>query len=202
MDNKAVLQILDHLGSEYSKKWTPEEKKQKIKTWTMILKDVTEAQGWHGLEKALKSPGEFMPSVGKFREMCLSGKGTASIEMDAHEAWGVVMKHLNAYVSPIFKDGAIAETIRKMGGWKRLCGMLTTEEPFRKKDFIDLYQIARRKEEKFFPMLRGIYEDDFKFIGFASREEEQKALEWAQRRIEQDNGILKMLMEGVNGKAI
>jgi hypothetical protein len=210
MNSKAIIQILDHLGSEYSKKWSEDEKDTKIKTWSTILNDVTDEQGMVGLRKALESPSEFMPSVGKFKQMCLSGSGCQSLEDEALQAWAIVIKNLNSSISPVFKDSAIAEAIRKMGGWKRLCGMTIfppekSEEPFRKKDFVDLYAVARRKKEEFNPMLKGLNEffidgefrPQYRFIGYDPGADKKAVLAQIEQKENTDKKMLAMIMEGV-----
>lgn len=168
MNQKLVIKILDALGGEYSKNWTDNEKSIKLNNWNTALNDVTDEQGRAGLEKALKSPREFMPSVGQFREMCLAGTGL-SLEEDAVNAWGIVERHLAIGKSPVFKDSAIAETIRNMGGWKRLAMCDYSELPFRKKDFIDSYPIYRRQKYEFNPVLPGIYgyNEEYQYIGYS-----------------------------------
>ena len=188
MTRNLITKILETLASEYSKNWTKDEMKAKTHTWNKILADVTDKQGEIGLIKALENPDEFMPPVGKFKQMCIAGSGAENLEDEALKAWGLVIENLNAYVSPVFRDTAIAETIRKMGGWKKLCSMLEEETAFRKKDFLGLYPIYRRQKDTFNPMLKG--KDDFytggklvndhKFIGFSSEKGKEMALEMAR----------------------
>ena len=56
MNENVVLEILRSLESEYSKNWSDNERKVKLRNWVAVLKDVTDKQGWAGLEKALKDP--------------------------------------------------------------------------------------------------------------------------------------------------
>ena len=201
MTPKTVSKILDHIGCEYSKKWSEQEKALKIETWSMMLEEVTDEQGKIGLKKALEDPGDFMPSVGKFKQMCLSGKGASNLEDEARKAWGLIIDNLNPTVSPIFKDTAISETVRKMGGWKRLCDMQTDEMPFRRKEFVELYPIYRRQKQVFNPMLKGndaLFENgklinDYRFIGFSSEEGRLKALEMIETAKTAESMAMKML---------
>lgn len=173
MNSKAIIQILDHLGSEYSKKWTPKEKNLKIKTWSTILADVTDEQAMGGLRKALESPGEFMPPVGKFKEMCLSAAGCHSLEDEATMAWDLAINNTNPYACAVFKNAVIAETIREMGGWVKFSSMLTADKPFRKRDFTGIYAVLKRRGRNYSPLLMGIHgvtgsigQDYRKFIGY------------------------------------
>ncbi len=135
MTGQEITIILESIMAESAVRWTDRERKLKLRNWIEKLSGLTSAQGKIGLDKALDHPDSFMPGVGQFREMCLSGEGCSSIEDQAHTAWALVIQHLNAYSSPIFKDSAIAESIRSMGGWRSLCSMETAVEAFRKKDF-------------------------------------------------------------------
>lgn len=123
MKKETVTMILESLDANYRQKMSEKEKAINVRTWHTILHDVTDEQGMIGLRKILEDPGEFMPPVGKFKQMCLAGSGCKSLEDEAHQAWALVMQNLNAYASPVFKDTAIPEAIRKMGGWKTLCSM-------------------------------------------------------------------------------
>lgn len=168
MNAKVIIKILNVIGSEYSKKWSQAEKKQKIETWRAVLEDVTDEQGMAGLVKLLSQPSEFPPPVGKFRQMCLSAHGCNSLEDEALLAWGLVINNLDGDSPVIFKDAAIAETIRQMGGWVKLSDVLTVDVPFRRKEFIELYVIVKSKEkhEDYTRMLPGRYESFKKFVGF------------------------------------
>ncbi len=166
MRKETIIQILDTLHAEYSKKLSDKEKGYKVRTWMAVLGDITNEQGRIGLTKALKSTSEFMIPVGQFRVLCLTPECCNSSEDEASDAWALVMENLNAWSSPVFKNTVIAEVIRKMGGWKRLCGMLESEVPFRKKDFIDCYLVSKRKDKEFYPILRG-QNPDYKFIGYS-----------------------------------
>jgi hypothetical protein len=193
--------IVETLTSEVSKNFTDKEIAIKVRTWNLKLKDIADADGLRALDELTEKKLEFMPSVGEFKQMCLSGPGCGSLEDSALEAWALVKKHLNAYIYPIFSDTAIAETIRKMGGWAQLCRMLEDEEPFRKKDFVQLYEINSRKKEDFPPMLsgqgktmiKGKLRPDFKFIGFQSKEAKMAAWEIVKQIKQSDNKLLAML---------
>jgi len=192
MNEETIINILDTLASEYSKNFSAKEKSLRVRTWVMMLKNITDEQGYKGLEKALDNPSEFMPTVGKFKEFCLSGAGSKSLEDDAHEAWALVRKNLNSWISPIFKDSCIAEAIRKMGGWKQLCGMLTIDATWRGKEFVDYYLVALRENKEFLPMLRGEHED-YKFIGYDKTDNLEKLLKAIKSREQDNTKILRQI---------
>lgn len=188
--------ILESLASESSRRFSETERALKIRNWMATLEDIPDELGVKGLKKALKDGGKFMPSVGKFRQMCLTESGCHDVKDEAQLAWGLVINNLNGWRSPVFKDSAIAETIRQMGGWSKLCSMSEEEIPFRKIDFLAIYPILKRQKKKFYPVLNegtakrlfigGKSYPNFKFIGFAP-EDNLKAIAAnleAQKRIE------------------
>ena len=194
MKHETIVLVLETLMSESSKNFSEKEKALKIRTWMTKLKEIPDVEGLRALYKCLDAENKFMPSVGKFKQMCLSGEGCYNLEDKAHGAWAAVIRHLNAYSSPVFKDTAIAETIRGMGGWKKLCSMLETEQPFRKKDFIDLYLVYSRQEKEFDPCLKGIYGDDFKFIGYEKTDDLVKVMAAIEQKETSSKKLLGMLV--------
>jgi len=173
MKEENVIMILESLMSESSRRFSDIEKTMKIKTWTMALNDISDEQGMIGFEKAIKNPNEFMLSSGQFRELCVSGN--ESLESDGNISWALVMKNLNSYIRPVFKDSCISETIRQLGGWGNICLMETKEEPFRKQDFIQNYQSIRRRGKEYNPALSWHSRREKKFIGYDSKEEIENA---------------------------
>jgi hypothetical protein len=203
MKTETIVEILEILGSEYSKRWTPEEKKQKIKTWAAMLTEITDEQGKIALRKALEDNSEFMPPVGKFKQMCLSGVGCHSLEDEAEHAWSLVINNLNSWSSPVFKDSAIAETIRKMGGWAILCSITNKEVPFRKQDFLALYPALKRRKQEFFPLLnegsaKNLYVNgqaypNLKFIGYEESDDLKEVVAQIEANRNSENKLLEMI---------
>ena len=185
MKKETVAMIIESLISEQSKRFSEHEIALKIRNWHTILEDVTEEQAMAGLRKCLELAGEFMPSIGKFNEACLSGSGCSSLEDQAAEAWALIMANISAWGSLVFKDTAIAETLRKMGGRNMLSNMLITEEPFRKRDFIALYLTMKRKKQEFSPILSDKYVKDYKFLGYDESDDLQKVVV----QIEEQKGL-------------
>lgn len=197
MRHKTVVMILESLDANYRQKMSKKEMALQLRNWSAILKEVPDEQGLKGLQKMLEDPDGFMPTVGKFKSICVGGEGCQSLEDEALVAWDMARKNLDAYSSPVFKDTCIAEAIRKMGGWKKLCSMLETEEPFRKKEFIDLYVIVKRAGHTYPPMLRGKYKDDFKFIGYAPEDDLKQVVVQIERKQNSDARLMQMITKGV-----
>lgn len=170
-----------------------------IEAWHISLDEVTDQEIGIGVKKALDLDGKFMMGVGEFKQLCLSAPGVSSIEEEAKEQWALVVKNLNSYSNPIFKNAVIAEAIRKMGGWKKLCMMLESEVPFREKDFVSHYSVYKRRKGDYEPNVMSIdCNETLKYIGFDSHEEMGKALEKAQKKKAIENKTMKMLAGGEN----
>ena len=145
-----------------------------------------------GLEKALDLPLDFMPSIGKFKEFCLTESGTQSIEDEAAEAWYLAYNNLNHTISPIFKNTSIAETIRRMGGWVKFSSMEYKDEPFIRKEFISLYIIMRRRNDEYQPRLSGECRTN-KFIGYSENDDLDQVLIDVEKFKSSESKMLEML---------
>lgn len=171
-----------------------------IEAWHIALIEVDDKQVGYGLKKALERESGFLPSVGEFKQLCLSAPGVSSIEEEAKEQWSLVVKNLNYYANPIFKNSAISEAIRKMGGWKKVCSMLEAEQPFREKDFISLYSVYKRRNEDYDCNLLPLDSNStIKYIGFESHEDMTKSLEMIKTRESAGRKALKMLADKTSG---
>lgn len=198
--------VTEMLLSLCARRYSDKERLLIITAWEHALRGVPMEKIKSGLDKAIEAHDGFMMPPGKFKELCLTGAGCQSAEDEAREAWYLVVKNLNAYCSPVFRDSAIAEAVRKMGGWKRLCGMIVfppekSEEPFRRKDFIDLYLVAKRQNIEFSPMLKGSdnffingeSRSDYKFIGYDAGFGKKAILAQIEQKETADKRILAML---------
>lgn len=195
-----IVKTLDLLIAETSMKLDEKKKVKKLEAWHIGLDDISDEQINNGLKKALKSTTGFLMACGEFRQLCLIGPGSVSIEDQAEQAWFIIMKRLNHTISPYFKDSSISEAIRRMGGWKNLCLMLIKDEPFRKKDFILNYlSIKKSGRDDFDRYLSGSFGVEYAVpIGYDT---EKDALLIEQIETDLKNGrrtehkLLKMITE-------
>lgn len=82
--------------------------------------------------------GQFMPKPADIIRH-LEGDG----ETHALKAWSKVesaIRSIGGYDSVIFDDPLIVVVVKSMGGWPRLCGMLTKDIPFHAGEFMRRYQ--------------------------------------------------------------
>jgi len=207
---KQIVEILKSLSSEYSKKWTEDELKLKIRNWITVLGDLSPQQLINGLKKALHDTSDFMPSIGKFRAMCISKNGCLSIDDEAIDAWSLLMKNLNSTITPVFKDKAITGTVNNLGGWKPFCASINdVNEPFKRKEFISYYCMNRKMKDKFSYVpdrvgkifMDGVEKHFYKFVGNFS--EDEKIITAAEvKRLESSKKRSLKLLSGEKGGAI
>lgn len=196
----SILKTLDLLLAEANKVFSEEEKELKIDSWHIALSDVSDQQIKVGLVKALRTPNAFMLDAGSFRELCLSDLGSANVEDDGHKAWADVISRLNGYAMPVFKDAAIGEAIRRMGGWKRFCEMSEEDQKYQKKDFIRSYAYARRSGRTFDPHLNVIRGDHMVFIGFDNEEEINQTVKQVKEIQSREDEFSKTLLGMMDDK--
>lgn len=178
----------------------PKNENALLRAWHRGLHDLSDEQIAYGLQRILERPSGFKPTVGEFRQFASSHPGCSSIEDEAKEAWSLVMKNLDYYSSPVFKNTAISEAIRKMGGWQKLCSMQTNEIPFRMQDFIALYGVYKRRGDQYQPELLGWGEKkDYKLIGFAAEEEKTQVLKQIESGQSAERKMLEMLKTSRGG---
>ena len=175
---KSIIKTLDLLIAESSKNISDDSKKDKLEAWHIGLDDIKDEQILSGLKKALKSTTGFLTSCGEFRELCISDEEVMSMELQAHRAWNLVYKNLNSYTSPYFKDAAIAETVRIMGGWKKICSMLIKDEPFIKKEFFSIYNPLKKSGKTDYDpyLIGGSGSKSMHFLGFDTKDDNEKKL--------------------------
>lgn len=77
-------------------------------------------------------------------------------------AWGLVRQAISrhgAYSTVTFEIEGVNRAINMMGGWIKLCAMTIEEEPFRRKDFLELHEIACRNDDGRTEKLVGLFGD-------------------------------------------
>jgi hypothetical protein len=95
--------------------------------------DLSAEQFDHAVCRAAKEC-RFMPAAAELRDL-----GFGATEDDAAEAWHIVeraARTLGPSRSPNFGDAIIHGSIRRLGGWIRLCESADDEWPFLRKEFL------------------------------------------------------------------
>ena len=91
----------------------------------------------------------FMPKPG---ELIAALEGNAT--QQAQQAWTKIInaiRHVGGDATVIFDDPLIHSVLHDMGGWIRLCGMYSKDEPFKQREFESRYVAYRRNPPKEYP---------------------------------------------------
>ena len=149
MKKQTLLEILEALEAVYPRNEKPA---LLVKIWFTVLEDIPDDVIMRGLNKCLKEHATgFLPTPAEFRKYCI-GKTQNEEEQKAITAWSQMINAVRQYGtwSAIdFEDTAIAETIRMMGGWNRICASEDKEINWLRKEFIELYIAAVSKKKSY-----------------------------------------------------
>ena len=115
------------------------------KLFAEALKDLNDEQFQFAVLEIVQKTTKLYPDdnlIAMIRE-----KVMGSTEDKALIAWtqarGAILSH-GYYESVAFEDRVINGVIEGMGGWEKFSSMLLEEEPFRQKEFIQLYEAISR----------------------------------------------------------
>lgn len=115
------------------------------KVYFESLKDLTDDQFLNAIVKIVQTTSKLYPDdnlISIIRETVYG-----PIEDKAVLAWTEARQaiiSIGMYQSVSFADPIINGVIEAMGGWEKFCSMLIEEEPFRQKDFVNLYEALSR----------------------------------------------------------
>ena len=111
-------------------------------------------------------------------------KVVGTVDDRAQLAWSTARNaiiSIGMYRTVSFRDRVINGAIEAMGGWEKFCNMLVEEEPFRKKDFIALYEAIARTGRDCPEMLAGYFQkvngipEEIRFVGEVRKPKELTA---------------------------
>ena len=109
-----------------------------VDAWVLSLSDLPDVVAKQGLKHCLqKHTSGFLPTPAEFRQYCLGSK-----EEKSGAAWAQLLSAVKRYGSWSaieFEDSAIAEAVRRMGGWRRICHSEERELGFLKREFQENY---------------------------------------------------------------
>lgn len=69
---KIIFDVIELLIPDRSKKYSEDDKKNKIVLWHVALNDLSDDQIKSGMFKVIRTKNEFMPDSGSFYEICTS----------------------------------------------------------------------------------------------------------------------------------
>lgn len=153
----AVVKLLNSIEGMFPN-WRKDEKT--IILWHIALQDLSDEQIMNAIPRMLREHRSgFAPTSGEFMAFVEDGR---SADLAYSEMMLAISRH-GAYSIPIFKhDPKIAECIRRLGGWVKICRTREDELPFLRKDFVQIYEGLGAKEYPLFLSgMRGAPEVEF-----------------------------------------
>ena len=152
MKKETIRDCFNLLESDYGK-----QTNQKKELWGKMFKKYSDKQLISAVGEFL-TIGKFFPRVSDIIELI-----EGSPEEEAELAWIYLIDKIDEvghYQSVSFpKYPAIGVMVEKWGGWLRICDMTFEDETWKKKEFIKLYPIIKKRGE--FPkQLEGQFEID------------------------------------------
>lgn len=138
---KSVVQLLNSIEGMWPN-WRRDEKT--VILWHIALQEVSDDQILAAIPKMIRGHRSgFAPTAGEFLNFVEDGR-------DSDVAWQDLLRavqRLGAYRIPIFShDTRIAETVRRLGGWVKICRSKEGDLPFVRKDFIAIYDSLNGKD--------------------------------------------------------
>lgn len=202
---KYIGKIVNSIVVSSPRKYEDSEKIQITDNWVKALSDLSKEQLDFGWSKSLQLPPEFgTVHPGWFRELCLSGPGSKNFEDDAVAVWEAIIDNLASSLTPVFKDPAIAQTIRNMGGWKQLCRMKLDDIKFEKMNFVKIYATMKRADGDYDPILENPganyhskHGDGLRYIGEFKPEEKEQLLIEFNKKNETEKKLITMVAENL-----
>ena len=201
-----------------------EQLSHKIEAWNIGLHDISDQQIEYGLTKyleeqcAVKGKADWIPTVGTFRQYCLTAKGHTNFEDEARDAWTVALqtiKGIGKASSVYFRNPLIAETIRQMGGWGNSAHWEEKALDFKKNDFIKIYSSLRKRGGDYNHLLEGKVDRENKqyilsgkaerlitFVGDFRTEEKNTLIVNLNKQLMNESNILKSFQQNTNLKVI
>jgi len=146
------MQTLKILKSQHPhQQQTPEL----LSAWHIGLDRLSDREIEAALKRYLETPRttDFFPTLGEFLRHAPERLDPLA---SAKTAWSEVQDALSRYghwASIEWHDSVIAETLRRMGGWVRLCRSYGEYLPMRRKEFLEIYTDLHGRQ--FNPLVPG-----------------------------------------------
>ena len=168
------------------------------KTAIRIYYEALKPYSFNDVNRALNilvRQSKFMPTIAEIVEIIEDKKSPDALAEQAYNKLIRARKEVGAYASIIFDDPIIHRIVEQHGGWPAVCAMSKEEEQFTafKKNFIQEYKaFMQDKNFKYPKELAGICAISNNANGFDNYipppvifGDEEKALEWVNKQIEQ-----------------
>ena len=140
MKKETIRDCFQLLETDYGK-----QNNQKKELWGKTFKKYSDKQLINAIGEFLRI-GKFFPRVSDIIEVI-----EGSPEDEAELAWIYLIDRIDEvghYQSVSFPEyPAIGVIVEKWGGWSRICDMTFEDETWKKKEFIKLYPIIKKRGE-------------------------------------------------------
>lgn len=145
MDKIKVVKALAPLQIAFKKDFD----KEQLAFYVEMLQDLDPELLFLAVKKII-SKSRFLPSIAEIRENCesLTSTATGKRELNADEAWGIVMKAVKdttRYEKPKFNNKAIQSAVNNLG-WSTIYDMLESEQGMVRAHFRDFYNSALKRK--------------------------------------------------------
>ena len=162
-DKRKFKELMAGVGELYGKDIT----KPLLSIYFNALEELSIEQVSQAFTKHVKSTGKestFFPKAADLMRQIIGREEDrkASIDDRSMIAWACIereISRLGPYQTLVLEDKQAMATIKAMGGWHKLCEMRYDQMPFRKKEFMQMYETFERTPiEKLPANLPGLHE--------------------------------------------
>lgn len=205
-DRDVIFEVLGLLFADCGRKEIPD---LVLKHWHLNLRKYSDEQIVYGYQQASQTQEKWQPELGKFIDLMITPPGCESLEQEAKEAWDIIkslISRVGPYRSLYFKNTIISESIRKTGGWIKLCRENIEDLVWKEKDFIQFYKMFKKRCEVYDPYLPGITDSqnrpyiiqgeakrEIVFQGDFSAEEKQAIIQGLDKSLLTENKVFGLL---------
>ena len=138
------------------KRETTEELRHALEFWVRIFADETDEQVTAMAVKWVRSGegSQWWPTPGQL--LALDPQRQLEAMDDSADAWGELMQmiaRIGPYTTPIGLSSAMSSGLRALGGWSAVCGMSHTDLGYRRRSFIDAYNVGKTRDDVVGPAL-------------------------------------------------
>lgn len=118
--------------------------------WLKSLRQFSAEQVEAGVQRLIeRETYKTLPPLAKLLQAIREASGMPSpverrqsLEMQAEAEWSNLREKISSvgsYGNPYWEDQTTLRVVRALGGWKNICGWLTSEMQWRRKEFLDMW---------------------------------------------------------------
>ena len=163
IERDIVFEVMEALFSDAGK--VKELTDSLVKHWTKALEGYSDDQINYGYQQLTETKdGTWQPNIAQFLAAMTTLPGCTSVDQEAQEYWRKIedlTRLRGAYTSLYLQNPVVAEAVRRLGGWIRLCQNHTPDQStWIGKEFVQFYCTFKARDEDYDPFLPGILDSD------------------------------------------